>query len=86
MRQFRGNGCLQAILGEFQVNVYTETEFLDARNFDYRLSGRSKARGAGRNLKNSGFEKWIPEYSYHHKSGRMRRMKRSRPAAGAYEY
>jgi len=55
---FVGNGNLVSGDAFMEHNLHTtETGFLDARNFDYRLSARSKARGVGRNLKNSEFEK-----------------------------
>lgn len=36
---------------------------------------------------NSEFAKWVPAYSYQHKSNRNKRVtKQSRPDIGAYEY
>ena len=80
-----GNLVIGDALMKHNLHV-TETGFLDARNFDYRLSVDSKARDAGMDLKNGKFEKWIPKYSYHHKSSRKNRTIKGSPAIGAYEH
>lgn len=81
-----GNPVIGDALMQHNSHI-TETGFLDARNFDYRLAESSKARDVGKDLKNGMFAKWAPAYSYRHKSNRNKRVtKQSRSGIGAYEY